>query len=149
MFIHVVGQFLASIAILSSVFGFADSLSVLISMVLIGKIKFFMLHIIMVLSAAMSLYKGGGWLNIVNHLPQDVNMLSFVDYGIKPAAIDMFSMLVGVLSTQIYLQAIFLAKKWPGGAKRRFLACGSHSPCRGVRDNCRPVSPGSFPGAGA
>ncbi len=125
MFIHVVGQFLASIAILSSVFGFADSLSVLISMVLIGvfvisggmsgagligKVKFFMLYLIMVLSAAMSLYNGGGWLNIIDHLPEDVNMLSFVDYGFKPAAIDMFSMLVGVLSTQIYLQAIFSAK---------------------------------------
>ncbi|MGB3211793.1 MAG: hypothetical protein WBB19_13900 [Desulforhopalus sp.] len=125
MFIHVVGQFLASIAILQSVFGFGDSLSVLITMVLIGifvvsggiagagmigKIKFFLLYAIMVISAAVSLYKGGGLLNIIERLPQDAHMLSFVEYGFKPAAVDMFSMLVGVLSTQIYLQAIFSAK---------------------------------------
>ena len=37
-------------------------------------------------------------------------MQSFVDYGLQSAALDMFSMLVGVLSTQIYLQVIFSAK---------------------------------------
>ena len=125
MFVHVVGQFLASIAILQSVFGFGDTLSVVITMILIGvfvitggisgagligKIKFFMLYIIMVISAALSLYKGGGLQQIINQLPQDTNMFSFVDYGFKPAVIDMFSMVVGVLSTQIYLQAIFSAK---------------------------------------
>ncbi len=125
MFVHVVGQFLASIAILQSVFGFGDTLSVVITMILIGvfvitggisgagligKIKFFMLYIIMVISAVLSLYKGGGLQQIINQLPQDTNMFSFVDYGFKPAVIDMFSMVVGVLSTQIYLQAIFSAK---------------------------------------
>ena len=125
MFIHVVGQFLASIAILQSVFGFSDIMSILLTMILIGifvvsggisgagligKIKFFMLYIIMLISAALALYKGGGFNKIVSQLPQDQSMLSFVDYGLKSAAIDMFSMLVGVLSTQIYLQAIFSAK---------------------------------------
>ena len=125
MFIHVVGQFLASIAILQAVFGFSDTISVLITMVLIGifvisggiagagligKIKFFMLYLIMVMSAAVALYRGGGLQQIISRLPQDAHMLSFIDYGFKPAAIDMFSMLVGVLSTQIYLQAIFSAK---------------------------------------
>lgn len=125
MFIHVVAQFLASIAILQSVFGFGSILSVLLTMVLIGlfvvtggisgagligKIKFFMLYLIMVISAALALYKGGGLQQIISQLPQDINMLSFIDYGVKSAAIDMFSMVVGVLSTQIYLQAIFSAK---------------------------------------
>lgn len=137
MFIHVVGQFLASIAILQSVFGFGASISVLITMILIGifvisggitgagligKIKFFMLYIIMVMSAAVSLYKGGGLQNIINQLPQDSNMLSFIDYGFKPAAIDMFSMLVGVLSTQIYLQAIFSAKNVKEARNGAFLS---------------------------
>jgi SSS family solute:Na+ symporter len=125
MFIHVVGQFLASIAILQAVFGFSASISVCITMVLIGifvvsggitgagligKIKFFMLYLIMLMSAAVALYQGGGLQKIISRLPQDAHMLSFIDYGFKPAAIDMFSMLVGVLSTQIYLQAIFSAK---------------------------------------
>ncbi len=125
MFIHVVGQFLASIAILQSVFGFGDVLSVLLTLVLIGmfvisggisgagllgKIKFFMLYLIMLVSAAVAITKGGGLNTIISSLPQDANLLSFVDYGYKPAAIDMLSMIVGVLSTQIYLQAIFSAK---------------------------------------
>lgn len=137
MFIHVVGQFLAAIAILQSVFGLGASLSVLITMVLIGifvtsggiagagligKIKFFMLYVIMVMSAVVSLYKGGGLQSIINQLPQDSNMLSFTGYGFKPAAIDMFSMLVGVLSTQIYLQAIFSAKNVKEARNGAFLS---------------------------
>jgi SSS family solute:Na+ symporter len=125
MFIHVVGQFLASIAILQSVFHFGDISSVLITTLLIGifvvsggisgagligKIKFFMLYIIMIASALLALNKGGGASEILAHLPVDSGMFNFSDYGVKAASIDMLSMLVGVLSTQIYLQAIFSAK---------------------------------------
>jgi SSS family solute:Na+ symporter len=125
MFIHVVGQFLAAMAILQSAFGFGDVVSVLITMLLIGifvisggisgagligKIKFFMLYLIMVISGAVALYKGGGLPEIISRLPQDINMLGLADYGLKSAGIDMLSMLVGVLSTQIYLQAIFSAR---------------------------------------
>lgn len=125
MFVHVVGQFLASIAVLQSVFGFGDFLSVAFTMILIGmfvitggisgagligKLKFFMLYMIMVISASLALYRGGGLQQIIYQLPKNANMLSFVDYGYKSAVVDMFSMVVGVLSTQIYLQAIFSAK---------------------------------------
>jgi len=125
MFIHVVGQFLASIAILQSVFHFGDVSSVLITTLLIGifvvtggisgagligKIKFFMLYIIMIASAGLALKKGGGPGEILSRLPVDSGMLDFSVYGAKSATIDLFSMLVGVLSTQIYLQAIFSAK---------------------------------------
>ena len=138
MFVHVIGQFLASIAILQSVFGFGDILSVGFTVVLlgvfvvtggisgaglIGKIKFYMLYIIMVISAGLALYMGGGLQQIISQLPQDINMLSFADYGFRPAAIDMFSMVVGVLSTQIYLQAIFSAKDVKQARNGAFLSC--------------------------
>ena len=125
MFIHVVGQFLASIAILQAVFSFGDIFSIFITTFLIGvfvitggvsgagligKLKFFMLYFIMLTSAGFALYKGGGLAGIVSVLPQDLDMLGLSHYGVKTAALDMFSMLVGVLSTQIYLQAIFSAK---------------------------------------
>ncbi|QTA91745.1 sodium:solute symporter family protein [Desulfonema magnum] len=125
MFIHIVGQFLAAMAILQSVFAFSYTTSVFITMALIavfvvsggiagagtvGKIKFYMLYIIMFISAMVSLYKGGGISEILSRLPQDKNMLSLFSYGTKTAVLDMTSMLVGVLSTQIYLQAIFSAK---------------------------------------
>lgn len=125
MFIHVVGQFLAAIAILQAAFGLGDTLSILITMLLIGifvvsggitgagligKIKFFMLYFIMIISAAVALYNGGGLAQIISQLPPQADMLGFGAYGTKTAAVDMFSMIVGVLSTQIYLQAIFAAK---------------------------------------
>jgi len=125
MFIHVVGQFLAAIAILQAVFALGDTWSVLLTMLLIGvfvisggiagagligKIKFFMLYLIMIISAGVALYNGGGLPRIISQLPQDADMLGFTNYGMKTAAVDMFSMIVGVLSTQIYLQAIFSAK---------------------------------------
>lgn len=125
MFIHVVGQFLASIAILQAVFAISDVFSVLLTGLLIGifvisggisgagligRIKFFMLYLIMALSALVAIIKGGGMSQIIARLPKDVDMLGFADYGMKTAAVDVFSMMVGVLSTQIYLQAIFAAK---------------------------------------
>lgn len=86
MFIHIVGQFLAAMAILQSVFAFSYTTSVFITMALIavfvvsggiagagtvGKIKFYMLYIIMFISAMVSLYKGGGISEILSRLPQD------------------------------------------------------------------------------
>lgn len=125
MFIHVVAQFLASIAILQAVFPIGDTVSVALTMLLIGvfvitggitgagligKIKFFMLYAIMVICAGVALYQGGGLQQIISRLPPEADMLGLSRYGLKTAAIDMVSMVVGVLSTQIYLQAIFSAK---------------------------------------
>lgn len=125
MFIHVVGQFLAAIAILQAVFNLGDVFSILVTMALIGmfvlsggvtgagligKIKFYMLYFVMFISAATALYKGGGMAMILSGLPQELDMLGFSRYGEKTALIDIASMLIGVLSTQIYLQAIFSAK---------------------------------------
>ena len=124
-FIHVIAQFLASIAILKSVFSFGNTSSVLITVGLIGifvisggisgagligQIKFYMLYLIMFASAAVALHRGGGMDTIISALPRDLDMLGFSHYGVKTATLDMLSMMVGVLSTQIYLQAIFSAR---------------------------------------
>ena len=125
MFIHIVAQYLAAMAILQSVFGFSQIISVLITTGLmalfvlsggiagagtVGRIKFFMLYGIMVLSAGLALRNGGGFEAILARLPQEGRFLNFFSYGVNPTLIDMGSMIVGVLSTQIYLQAIFSAK---------------------------------------
>ena len=125
MFIHIVGQFLASIAILQAVFHFNAGWAVILTSIfmgifvitggiagagLVGKIKFFLLYVIMLVSAGVALYKGGGLGEILSGLPSDVDMLSLHHYGIQAASIHMVSMVVGVLSTQIYLQAIFSAR---------------------------------------
>ena len=125
MFIHIVGQFLASIAILQTVFRLSAALSVAVTAGLIGlfvvsggitsagavgKIKFYMLYGIMLACAAVSIVNAGGLQNILDRLPEELHMLSLGAYGWRPAAMDMAAMIVGVLSTQIYLQAVFAAK---------------------------------------
>ncbi len=125
MFIHIIAQYLAAMAILQSVFGFSQVISVLITTGLmalfvvsggiagagtVGRIKFFMLYGIMVLSAVLAVRNGGGFEAILARLPQGGRFLSLFSYGVTPTLVDMGSMIVGVLSTQIYLQAIFAAK---------------------------------------
>ncbi len=125
MFIHIVGQVLAAIAVLQAVFHCGDSLAVLVTMLLIGVfvvcggiggagllggIKFVMLYVIMIICAVVALLEGGGLGAILAGLPREIDMLGLADYGVKGAAVDLLSVIVGVLSTQIYLQAIFAAR---------------------------------------
>ncbi|WP_022667395.1 sodium:solute symporter family protein [Desulfospira joergensenii] len=125
MFIHIIAQYLAAMAILSSVFHFSQPVSVLVTLLLmgifvvsggisgagmVGKLKFFMLYGIMILSAGLALYRGGGVGNILSSLPGEIDFLNFFPHGVGPTLVDLISMITGVLSTQIYLQAVFSAK---------------------------------------
>lgn len=137
MFLHVVGQFLASVAILQSIFSFGATTSVAITLLLmllfitvggisgagmVGKVKFYALYLVMLLCSGMALYKGGGVSGILADLPQGHNMLNFTEYGRQRAVADMLSMVVGVVSTQIYLQAIFAAKDIDEARKGAFFS---------------------------
>ena len=81
MFVHVVGQYLAAIAILRSIFGFSLWLSMATTFLLlivfvtvggmsgaglIGKFKFFMLYGMLLTAAGVAIYQGGG----ANELPR-------------------------------------------------------------------------------
>lgn len=125
MFIHIIAQYLAAMAILNSVFHFPLPVSLFITMVLmgffvisggisgagmVGKIKFFLLYAIMIVCAAIALIKGGGLTGIAAQLPKTTDFFNFFSNGIETTTIDIVSMITGVLSTQIYLQAIFSAK---------------------------------------
>ena len=125
MFIHIIAQYLAAMAILNSVFHFSLPVSVVVTMLLmgifvvsggisgagmVGKIKFFMLYGIMTLSAGIALYRGGGVGSILSALPKEIDFLNFFSCGVGPTLVDVASMITGVLSTQIYLQAVFSAK---------------------------------------
>lgn len=124
MFVHVVGQFLASMAILQSIFGFSVWPAIITSFLLmalfvtvggvsgaglIGKFKFYMLYGMLLLSAGYALKLGNG-MAILDRLSGDENLLNLFSYGTGQGIIDLSSMVVGVISTQIYLQAIFSAK---------------------------------------
>lgn len=125
MFVHIIAQYLAAMAILRSVFGFSQGTAILITTGLmavfvvaggiagagtLGKIKFFMLYGIMILSALIALRNGGGVEAILARLPQGKNFLNPFSGGVGATMVNMGSMVIGVLSTQIYLQAIFSAK---------------------------------------
>ena len=124
MFVHVVGQFLASMAILQSIFGFPVWPAIITSFLLmamfvtlgglsgaglVGKFKFFMLYGMLLLSAGYALKLGNG-MALLDRLPDDKNLFNLFSYGTGQGIIDLGSMIVGVISTQIYLQAIFSAR---------------------------------------
>ncbi len=164
MFIHVIGQFLASMAILQSIFGFGAVNSILTTLLLlgifvvsggisgaglIGKIKFFMLYFIMVFCAGLALYKGGGLSEIISRLPEEQQMLNFSVYSKKNALVDLLSMVVGVLSTQIYLQAIFSAKNIKEARNGAFLSAAVVPPVGVLGLIIGLYLRGSFPELGA
>lgn len=125
MFIHIIAQYLAAMAILDSVFGFSKGISLVTAAVLmgifvlsggiagagaVGKVKFYVLYAIMFVSAGLALHRGGGISGILAGLPAGGGHLDFFSYGVSATLVDIVSMIAGVLSTQIYLQAIFSAK---------------------------------------
>lgn len=125
MFVHVVGQFLAAMAILQSIFNFSTFAAIgttfgLITLFvtfggvsgagLIGKFKFFMLYGMLLVAAGVALKLAGGVTRLATELPRDAQLFNLFSYGTQKGAIDLVSMIVGVISTQIYLQAIFSAK---------------------------------------
>jgi SSS family solute:Na+ symporter len=77
---------------------------------LVGKLKCFLLYLIMLLSAGMALHEAGGWNALLAEARSQGATLSLWGYGARSAAVDLVSMIIGVLSTQIYLQAVFAAQ---------------------------------------
>ena len=124
MFVHVVGQYLAAIAILRSIFGFSLWLSMTTTFMLmvvfvtvggmsgaglIGKFKFFMLFAMLLAAAGMVIFQSGGAEEFMRALPHDRHLFNLFGYGTGRGIIDLCAMIVGVISTQVYLQAIFSA----------------------------------------
>ncbi len=125
MFVHVVGQFLAAIAILQSIFNFSIRSSILICIILmvifvtlggvtgaglIGKFKFFMLYGMLLLSAGYAIKLGNGPKALLDSFHGEEGLFNLFSYGTDRGIIDLVSTIVGVISTQIYLQAIFSAR---------------------------------------
>ncbi|MCB4204690.1 hypothetical protein LF845_06915 [Deferribacterales bacterium Es71-Z0220] len=99
----VIGSFISSLLILTySVYGGVKGSSV------IGKIKIFVIYIVMTVSFVEAFRHSG--LEIFDKLPKNINWFSLFSYGKKKAIFDIVFMIIGVLSTQVYLQAIFSAK---------------------------------------
>lgn len=123
IYIHIIAQVIASGAIISFFFNTNLIIGSLISSLIIltysvyggvkgssviGKIKIFVIYIVMILSFVEAFRHNG--FEIFEKLPKNTNWLSLFSYGKKKAIFDIIFMIIGVLSTQVYLQAIFSAK---------------------------------------
>ena len=125
MLMQIVAQFLAATALIGAVFSFRPAMAIAMAALLtlgmiifggiagaglVGKLKCFLLYLVMVLCAGMALDDAGGWQALIVQARQQGASMSLFAYGVGPALVDMGSMIIGVLSTQIYLQAVFAAQ---------------------------------------
>lgn len=124
IFVHITGQVLASVAIFTSLFNIGENLAVFITMMLIvsyiffggflgssvvGSIKTVLLYLTLSVSAYVVLKEFGGVGNFVGSYPKDP-WLNLFSNGILSGFAQGFALVVGVCSTQTYLQAIFSGK---------------------------------------
>ncbi|MBE0598949.1 MAG: sodium:solute symporter family protein [Desulfuromonadales bacterium] len=124
MFVHIVAQLLAGGAILSTLFGFGLLPATLISAALIGLAvlaggmkgagsfglaKLFLLYLTMAGAGVLAWRLAGGWSGLRTVFPPSP-WFSLFGYGVREGVNDLLSMLVGVISTQTYLQAVFSAR---------------------------------------
>ena len=133
MFIQIVAQLLACGAILAVLFDLSLLWSASISALLVilftlgggmkaagktGLIKMLLIYLTMLACGWLALARGGGYHQLTDSLPR-FPWFSMFGYGVKEGVSDLLSMLVGVISTQTYLQAVFSAsdtKSARGGA---------------------------------
>jgi len=124
MFIHIVAQLLACAALLVSLFdmdrtGAALLAALLIALVAlvggmrsagaVGLVKLLLLYLTMLAAGVLAWNMAGGWAGLSGHF-EPFPWFSLFGYGTARGLSDLLSMLVGVVSTQVYLQAVFAAR---------------------------------------
>lgn len=123
MFIQIVAQLLACGAILAVLFDLSLFWSASISALLVilftvgggmksagktGLIKMLLIYLTMIAAGWLALVKAGGYHGLVDSFSK-FPWFSLFGYGVQEGVSDLLSMLVGVISTQTYLQAVFSA----------------------------------------
>lgn len=131
MFIQIVAQLLACGAILAVLFDMKLAWSAALSSLLVllftisggmksagltGIIKMALIYVTMVIGGGLALYKAGGFTQLIHHFPAEP-WFNIFGYGVSEGVSDLLSMIVGVISTQTYLQAVFSASDGPTARK--------------------------------
>lgn len=124
MFIHILAQLLAGGALLSTLFGISLLGGALIALLLtalftvgggmrsagpLGIVKVLLIYATMLSAGILALSRSGGLGALELALPA-FPWFSLFGYGVKEGLSDFCSLLVGVISTQTYLQAVFSAR---------------------------------------
>lgn len=136
IFVHITGQVLAAVAIITSLFLIGENIAVLITMILIisyiffggflgssivGSIKTVLLYITLSISAYIVLKGFNGVSGFSTSFPKEP-WFNLFSKGIFTSLAQGFSLVVGVCSTQTYLQAIFSGKSSKESQKGSFFA---------------------------
>lgn len=126
-FLSMTAQFLASIALLKGIIPISSLHAAILvggvvlgfimiggiqSFSAVGKIKIFLLYGVLILCVIAALYQGYTPNFLILKLPFDPWFNPF-SKGLLPSLSSFLSLIVGVFSTQIYIQAIFSAKDAP------------------------------------
>ena len=124
MFIQIIAQLLACGAILAVLFQMSLIWSATISSLLVlaftlgggmksagltGIVKMILIYLTMLVGGGIALYHAGGVQPLLTSFPK-FPWFSLFGYGVTEGLSDLLSMIVGVISTQTYLQAIFSAQ---------------------------------------
>lgn len=123
MFIQIVAQLLACGAILAVLFNMKLVLSAAVSSLLVllftlsggmksagltGILKMVLIYLTMVIAGGLALFKAGGITQLTTQFSIEP-WFNIFGYGVSEGISDLLSMVVGVISTQTYLQAVFSA----------------------------------------
>jgi len=136
IFIHITGQVLASVALITALFSINENTAVLITIILIisyiffggffgsslvGSIKTLLLYITLTYAGIFVLNKFGGFSGFIGSFPKDP-WFNLFSNGLFNGLAMGFSLVVGVSSTQTYLQAIFSGKNAYESRKGAFIS---------------------------
>jgi len=124
IFIHITGQVLASVAILTSMLYIKENIAVIITIALIisyiifggfwgtsivGILKTLLLYITLIFSGVMVLSKSNGVNGFISALPMEP-WFNLFSGGLWEGLAQGFSLVIGISATQTYLQAMFAGK---------------------------------------
>ena len=136
IFIHITGQVIASVAILTTLFTVGENVAVIITMILIlsyiffggflgssivGSVKTILLYVTLLFSGFIVIGSFGGFNAYISAFPRDP-WFNLFSSGIFSSLARGFSLVIGVSSTQTYLQAVFSGKSPSESRKGSFIA---------------------------
>ncbi|MCK8825673.1 sodium:solute symporter family protein [Fuchsiella alkaliacetigena] len=122
--INIIGNTLAAVALLTSVFGLAPALAVVLTggliiayvffggiqgLGLMGIVKSILVYLVMLLAGMTALRSAGGLAGLGLSLELQ-SLVQLFERGISNDLLAVGAVIVGVLSTQTYLQAVFMGK---------------------------------------
>ncbi|QZY54838.1 sodium:solute symporter family protein [Crassaminicella profunda] len=163
IFVHITGQVLSAVAILTSIFHVGVIIAVFISIILIisyiffggflgtsmvGIVKSILLYFTLIISGIIVYNYFHGMSGLAATFPKEPWFNLFSD-GIYASIAQGFSMVVGITSTQTYLQAMFSGKDEKESKKGAFISALLIPPvgfiCTLIGLYMRSVNPGIIP----